>query len=125
MWHGPWRGCWRRTFIALRSSASVCVQKGLATSARCSTGHAGVPGAQWVVVDRAWNVIWGHRDFRDLGEASRYIGHGAPTADDLRVVRALLHDPRFEAVYLDAAAVQAVFKRAGAAQSAAPARPPH
>jgi len=83
------------------------------------------PDAQWVVVDRAWNVIWGHRDFRDLGEASRYIGHGAPTADDLRVVRALLHDPRFEVVYLDAAAVQAVFKRAAAARFAAPARPPH
>lgn len=82
------------------------------------------PSAQWVVVDRAWNVIWGHRDLRDLGSASRYIGKGSPTADDLRVVRALLRDRRFEAVYLDAAAVQAVFKRAGAGQPAGPARPP-
>jgi len=82
------------------------------------------PGAQWVVIDRAWNVIWGHRDLRDVGSASRYIGKGSPTADDLRVVRALLRDPRFEAVYVDAAAVQAVFRRAGAGQPAAPERPP-
>jgi hypothetical protein len=67
--------------------------------------------AQWLVVDRAWSVVFGDPAFRDLTQASRYFRRGTPVADDLRVLRYALHDPQWELVYLDRASLQAVFKR--------------
>jgi hypothetical protein len=65
------------------------------------------------VIDRAWNVIWGGRDFRDLGKMSDSIGRGLPTDSDLRILRAMSRDPRFELVFWNPAGMQAVFMRKG------------
>lgn len=66
---------------------------------------------QWVAIDRAWNLIWGNHDLTDLGAATRLLRHGEPTVEDLRVLRALHDDPRFEMVFFNPAALQAVFHR--------------
>ena len=69
------------------------------------------PQAKWVVIDRAGNLIWGARNFNDLSEATRYLRRGGPSDDDLRVLRFMLRDPRFERVYFEPSALQAVFRR--------------
>ncbi|HXX68852.1 MAG TPA: hypothetical protein VEK07_16820 [Polyangiaceae bacterium] len=66
--------------------------------------------ADWVVVDRSWNVFFGHPQFVDMGKAA-LLGHGRPSGADLKVYRQLIHDPRFELVYDDRAQNQAVFHR--------------
>jgi hypothetical protein len=63
-----------------------------------------------VLVDRSWNVFFGHPKFTDMGEA-RYLGLGHPTDDDLKVYRQLRADPRFALVYDDRSQNQAIFRR--------------
>jgi hypothetical protein len=67
--------------------------------------------AQWVLVDRSWNVFFGHPKFVDMGKAAQYLGRGSPSGDDLRVYRQLRSDPRFELVYDKRDYNQAVFRR--------------
>jgi hypothetical protein len=66
--------------------------------------------AQWVVVDRAWNVLFGNPDFTDC---SRWdlLGHGRPDAGDRKVLTQLKADPGWELVNTKAAMNQAVFRR--------------
>jgi hypothetical protein len=66
--------------------------------------------AMWVIVDRTWNVFFGHPEFVDMGHA-RFLGHGRPSSEDLRVYRQLRRDPRFELVYEDREQNQALFRR--------------
>ncbi len=74
-------------------------------------GEAVIPDeANWVIVDRTWNVFFGHPDFVDMGHA-RFLGRGRPSAEDLRVYRQLRKDPRFELVYDDREQNQALFRR--------------
>ena len=68
----------------------------------------------WVIVDRSFHVFFGHPDFTDMGKAWRYLGRGTPTAADLKVVKQLAADARFELVYADASQNQALFRRRGA-----------
>ncbi len=67
--------------------------------------------AQWVMIDRSWHKLWGNPNFRDFGDFWQYIGKGRPTAQDTRVLLALLRDSRFELVYYDSRLNQAVFHR--------------
>jgi hypothetical protein len=67
--------------------------------------------AQWVIVDRAWHIIWGNPQFSDFGGFWRYQGKGHPTPQDRRVLEALLADRRFEPVYYNSRLNQAVFRR--------------
>jgi len=64
----------------------------------------------WVIVDRSWNVFFGHPKFVDMGK-SQYLGRGRPSADDLKVYRQLVSDPKFERVYDDRSQNQALFHR--------------
>jgi hypothetical protein len=67
--------------------------------------------AQWVIVDRGFRTVWQHEKFHDLAQARWYLGGGRPTEEETRLVRALLHDPRFRAVALHPLRNQAVFQR--------------
>jgi|GEM_PF-776969 len=69
--------------------------------------------ARWVIVDRSWNVTWSNPKFTDMGRFWRYIGHGSPSADDVRLLNLLLHDMRFRLIYYEPRMNQAVFWRVG------------
>ena len=69
------------------------------------------PEVQWVAVDRAFYKIWGHPDFRDMSQASRYIDRGVLPERELRVYRSLVRNPDFELVYFLPPFFQAVFRR--------------
>jgi hypothetical protein len=65
---------------------------------------------KWVVIDRSWNIIWGGTGMKTLTEY-QLLGRGQPTAQDLRVRRALLKDRRWRLVYWKAGLNQLVFER--------------
>ena len=67
--------------------------------------------ATWVIVDRGFDVTWGHPDLRDLREVQRYGRRGRPSFGDMGVLESLLHDERFEVVFYNPAKAQAVFHR--------------
>lgn len=75
--------------------------------------HAGQirPDAQWVIVDRAYNVIWNHPDFKNISQWRRYLGKGMARPADLEIVEALRHDRAYKLEFYDAREVQAVFRR--------------
>jgi 4-amino-4-deoxy-L-arabinose transferase-like glycosyltransferase len=82
-----------------------------------TTADATVPipdAVDWVIVDRSYQVFFGHPDFVDMGKAWRYLGRGAPTAADRKVADQLASDPRFDLVYADPSQNQALFRRKGA-----------
>lgn len=70
------------------------------------------PDVQWVVVDRSWNAIWGHPEFKDLSDWNRFLARGRMQPEDLRLIRELSSDDRFERVMIDPRTAQAVFRRA-------------
>jgi hypothetical protein len=70
--------------------------------------------ADWVIVDRSFQVFFGHPAFTDMGKAWLYLGRGEPTAADRKVAEQLAGDPRFELVYADVSQNQALFRRKGA-----------
>jgi hypothetical protein len=67
--------------------------------------------AKWVVIDRSFPVIWQHSDFRDISQWRTYIGRGEPRPEDIRTIRNLASDPRFELVYHRGRIPEAVFRR--------------
>jgi hypothetical protein len=66
---------------------------------------------RWVVIDRGWRVWWDMDSYRDLSQWRKYLGKGHPAEDDLRVLHAMVADPRFGLVFLNQRANQAVFRR--------------
>jgi len=68
------------------------------------------PDAEWVVVDRAITVLFGHPDFTD---SSRWdlFGHGRPTAEETKVLRQLHADPEWVLLSYKPEWNQAVFRR--------------
>jgi hypothetical protein len=66
--------------------------------------------ADWVVVDRAWNVLFGHPDFTDCSRWDLF-GHGRPSKEDLKVVQQLRSDPGWELLDYKAGMNQAIFRR--------------
>ena len=74
-------------------------------------GSANIPAeAQWVMVDRWWNTVWGNPAMTNLGRVRNPLPV-LPNPDDTRVTRALLHDSRFVVVYYEPKFNQAVFRR--------------
>lgn len=65
----------------------------------------------WVVVERAYETIWGSAKMSSLGTARKYFGTALPDQDGLRLVRALIRDPRFELVHAEPRRNQFVFRR--------------
>lgn len=76
--------------------------------------------AQWVAIDRAWNVLWSHPQFTDMGRFWKYIGHGVASPADTRLYAQLLLDRRFRLVYRNGRTNQAVFWRIGSTQGRQP-----
>lgn len=66
--------------------------------------------ARWVIVDRSWHAVWGNPHLTDMGKFWRWSNRGKPLPEDVRVLNALLHDPRFVLVYYHWSN-QAVFRR--------------
>lgn len=73
--------------------------------------HTIAGDVKWVVIDRAYNIVWGHPAFHDLSEARKYLLRGTPKPDDTRVFDALRRDNRFQLVYYNPRMMQAVFRR--------------
>lgn len=69
------------------------------------------PGANWVVIDRYYNIAWGSAAMTDFGRFWRSAGRGTPSDDDLRLYNALKQDPRFDLVYSFRPMNQSVFRR--------------
>ncbi|HKR67203.1 MAG TPA: hypothetical protein VJZ00_25985 [Thermoanaerobaculia bacterium] len=67
--------------------------------------------AQWVIIDRSWNRFWGDPNFSDLSDWRHRLGGGLPSAEDTRVIRAVVASGQFKAVFFDRARLQAVFRR--------------
>ena len=67
--------------------------------------------ADWVVVDRGWNIVWEDPNFRDLSQARSFLMRGRPSAADTRVLDHLRADGRFRLVFYNPAWNQAVFQR--------------
>lgn len=79
-----------------------------------------IPGrVSWVVVDRATTMLRGAPGFVHYGHALDYFWKGLPTDEELRVLRAVMRDPRFRLVFHDPAHNQAVFARSGPVAEAA------
>jgi len=71
------------------------------------------PQVKWVVIERAYNVVWGHPDLKTLADARRLFHRNKPQPEELRVYDALIRDPRFELVWDERGRNQAVFRRRG------------
>jgi hypothetical protein len=69
------------------------------------------PDIEWVVVDRAFPIIWGHAEFQSMNQAARYLDHGALTEKDGRVFQSLIRNADFELAYYHPRMFQAVFRR--------------
>lgn len=89
-------------------------------------GRVTIPeSARWVVIDRSWNIAWGHPDFLRSTQWREYLGRGHPLEGDEVVLRQLAQDPAWELVYIDRHFGQAVLKRnaPGGADATPPAVP--
>lgn len=67
--------------------------------------------ADWVVVERAYQTIWGSPDLKTLGNARKQFGKGGRNPAQYRVARALYNDPRYVLVYARPSRNQFVFRR--------------
>ena len=79
-------------------------------------GYVPAREVDWIVVDHAFPIIWGHPDFTSMALASRYLGAGTPSARELRVFRSISRNPDFTLVYFRPNLMQAVFHRVRPAQ---------
>jgi hypothetical protein len=66
---------------------------------------------QWVIIDRGWNKVWNHPEFRDLSQARDFLLRGTTVPADDRILRQLRGDHRFKLVYFDPKNYQAIFQR--------------
>lgn len=66
----------------------------------------------FVLVDRAWNQIWGHPLFRHMGQYQQYLSKGHVTEEDQAVLRELqAHPEEWEQLFYLEERNQAVFRR--------------
>ena len=79
---------------------------------RPSTAAPRIPdAAKWVIVDRGYDVVWGHRQLHDLSDVQRYAWRGQSSPESAAIIQALLRDGRFEVVFYNPRKYQAVFRR--------------
>jgi hypothetical protein len=84
-------------------------------------GPPAIPdSAQWVVVERAYNVIWGSPKMKTVADAWATFDTNKPGPSETRVTDYLKRDPRWRLVGEDRKRNQAVFRRVSA--SSGPAR---
>jgi hypothetical protein len=69
------------------------------------------PEVEWVAVDRAFSIVWGHPDFTDMSQAALYIDRGSLPESEMRVFRSLEENKDFKLVYFFPRRFQAVFQR--------------
>ena len=69
------------------------------------------PAVRWVVIDRMWNITWGHPAFTDFGHFFEDVGKGKPTPGDTALFLQLEHDPAFRRVFSNPRQNQALFER--------------
>ena len=81
------------------------------------------PEVDWVAIDRALSIIWGHPDFQSMRLARRYIDQGPLTASDQRVYNSLIANPDFQLAYFYKPRFQAVFRRIHPHQAAITRQP--
>jgi hypothetical protein len=72
------------------------------------------PDAEWVLVDRAHQVVWGNLK-GDVTNWEEKMFRGQVSAYDLNFMRRLAADPRYETVQLRPEGAQAIFRRKKAA----------
>jgi hypothetical protein len=136
LWRAPeWRreiyhSSWRAALVVdrlARPDATVAIDSGydgwtyplygagISRSVQVILGESDryLPGSevQWVAVDRAFSKVWGHPDFQDMSQASRYIDRGTLPEREMRVYRSLMQNPDFKLVYFLPQFFQAVFQR--------------
>jgi hypothetical protein len=69
-------------------------------------------GANWVMIDRSYNIAWGNAAMTNTGKFWQSVMRGKPSDDDVRLFQALQRDPRWVLVYSLRRMNQAVFRRA-------------
>jgi hypothetical protein len=73
--------------------------------------------AKYVLIDRAWNLIWGDPRFKHMGQYQKYLAKGTPTAEDVAILRELqAHPDEWKQVFYLPERNQAVFRRRAAAR---------
>jgi hypothetical protein len=79
------------------------------------------PEARYVLVDRAWNIIWGDPNFKNTGQYPKYLAHGKPTEEDLAIAKRLFADPQtYAPIYVFPRRNQIVFQRRDSMSAARP-----
>lgn len=76
--------------------------------------------ADWVIVDRAYNKVWYHPEFKDFGQWRKYLSKGPVLPEERRVVEHCLHSPEWVLVFGESGRNQYVFKRAPRAPEKGP-----
>ena len=66
--------------------------------------------ADWVIVDRSWNTIWGG-GLEDMGDGWTKLAKGKASPEETRFTESMKRDPRFRLVYHLERFNQAVFRR--------------
>jgi hypothetical protein len=75
-------------------------------------GPVAIPDdVKWVASDHAYEMAWGHPNFKSMAQFDQYINRGTPSPESLRVIEQLRRDPRFRLVYRSFPTNQALFKR--------------
>ena len=74
-------------------------------------GYVPGPEVDWIAVDYAFSIIWGHPDFQSMNLAERFIDRGRLTERQMRVFRSVSRNEDFKLVYYLPARFQAVFQR--------------
>ncbi|HUP50020.1 MAG TPA: hypothetical protein VNA04_14645 [Thermoanaerobaculia bacterium] len=75
------------------------------------TAPAGPPDADWVAIDRKFEAVWRHPQFRELGQTGRFISRGATPLEADPLFALLVSHPRWRLVHVEAPAGQAIFQR--------------
>lgn len=68
-------------------------------------------GANWVMIDRSYNIAWGNAAMTDTGKFWQSVMRGKPSDDDVQLFHALQRDPHWVLVYSLRRMNQAVFRR--------------
>lgn len=67
--------------------------------------------AEWVLIDRSWNALWSNPEITNMGKMWGRVGTGTPRPEDVELFHKLKADPRWNLVFHNAQANQAVFRR--------------
>ncbi|HEX6159375.1 MAG TPA: hypothetical protein VF111_04360 [Thermoanaerobaculia bacterium] len=69
------------------------------------------PQVNWVVVDRSWNALWSNPEITTMGKMWGKVGTGTMPPSDVELFEKLRRDPRWNLVFRNESANQAVFRR--------------